>query len=201
MSGWAGSPFGVVASGAAQAEFVRAMRRVAIAAVLLAAVAIWYVSLFGTLSVHMVIATVLGVFFSILLGCGLFAAAFFSANSGHDQIVTDATRSLPRHPTELPDGLTPYRRTAIFTETSVPAALLGDHDTKPGCWGLIQVSEGQLRYRVTDPRRAPYEAVLTPGDPPGIVEPTMLHHVAPIGAVRFQVEFWREGGRVLPLSG
>jgi hypothetical protein len=36
----------------------------------------------------MVVATILGV----LLGAGLFAAAFFSDKSGHDQNVTDATR-------------------------------------------------------------------------------------------------------------
>jgi hypothetical protein len=33
------------------------------------------------------------VFFSVLLGCGLFAAAFFSSKSGYDQNVTDITRS------------------------------------------------------------------------------------------------------------
>jgi hypothetical protein len=29
----------------------------------------------------------------VLLGCGLFAAAFFSSKSGYDQDVTDVTRS------------------------------------------------------------------------------------------------------------
>jgi hypothetical protein len=38
-----------------------------------------------------VIATVVGVFFSVILGCGLFAAAFFSDKSGHDQSVSEAT--------------------------------------------------------------------------------------------------------------
>ena len=66
------------------------------------------------------------------------------------------------------------------------------HDTKPGTWGLIHVAEGRLRYRVTDPRRAPLDIVLTPADPPGIVEPTIRHHVEPLGPVRFQVEFWRQ---------
>jgi len=33
------------------------------------------------------------VFFSVLLGCGLFALSFFSDKSGHDQSVNDATRS------------------------------------------------------------------------------------------------------------
>jgi hypothetical protein len=40
----------------------------------------------------MVIATTLGVFFSVVLGCGLFAAAFFSDKSGVDQSISDATK-------------------------------------------------------------------------------------------------------------
>lgn len=55
--------------------------------------ALWYLSLYGPLTIHMIIATTAGVFFSVLLGCGLFAAAFYSDKSGHDRDVTDATRS------------------------------------------------------------------------------------------------------------
>lgn len=44
---------------------------------------------------HRVVATVLGLFFSILLGCGLFAAAFFSDRRGHDREVTGSTRRRP----------------------------------------------------------------------------------------------------------
>jgi hypothetical protein len=36
----------------------------------------------------MVVATIAGVFFSVLLGCGLFAAAFYSDKSGHDEAAT-----------------------------------------------------------------------------------------------------------------
>lgn len=76
----------------ALAEFRRMMIWIAVAAVLMVAGALWYLSLYEPLRLHMVIATVAGVFFSVLLGCGLFAAAFFSDKSGHDQDVTDATR-------------------------------------------------------------------------------------------------------------
>jgi len=100
--------------------------------------------------------------------------------------------SAPRpNPANVPDGLEPYRRTAVFTEANVPAALLRDHDTKAGTWGLIHVLSGRLRYRITDPRRAPAETLLTPETPPGVVEPTIVHHVEPVGAVTFQVEFLR----------
>jgi tellurite resistance-related uncharacterized protein len=39
----------------------------------------------------------------------------------------------------VPEGLQPYKRTATFTEATVPAALLNDHSTKEGAWGLIHV--------------------------------------------------------------
>jgi tellurite resistance-related uncharacterized protein len=96
----------------------------------------------------------------------------------------------------LPPDLVPYRRTAEFTEASVPAGLLRAHTTKAGAWGLIHVLEGQLAYRITDPRRPSSEATLTPEGEPGVVEPTILHEVEPLGPVRFYVEFLRapEGG-------
>lgn len=76
----------------AMAEFRRMMIWIAVAAVLMVAGSLWYLSLYEPLRLHMVIATIAGVFFSVLLGCGLFAAAFFSDKSGHDQDVSDATR-------------------------------------------------------------------------------------------------------------
>lgn len=89
----------------------------------------------------------------------------------------------------LPKGLRSYKRTATFTESTVPAGLLRDHTTKEGAWGLIRVEQGTLRYVVTDPRRAPEDHLLTPDGGPGVVEPTILHHVEPLGSVRFHVEF------------
>ena len=91
----------------------------------------------------------------------------------------------------LPDGLHAVRRTPDFTEGSVPDALLRDHATKEGSWGLIRVESGRLGYFVTDLRRIPFETILTPESGPGVVEPTILHHVEPLGAVRFHVEFLR----------
>ena len=75
-----------------KAEFRRMLLWIALAGVLLVVGALWYLSLYGPLRLHMVVATVAGVFISVLLGCGLFAAAFFSDKSGHDRTVTDATR-------------------------------------------------------------------------------------------------------------
>jgi len=92
----------------------------------------------------------------------------------------------------LPDGVQPYRRTAVFTQDTVPAGLLKAHNTRDGVWALINVLEGELIYRVTDPRRPASQRVLTPGTLPGVIEPTILHAVEPRGAVRFFVEFHRQ---------
>jgi hypothetical protein len=74
-------------------EFRKMIKWIAVVAVLMVAGALTYIGMMGDLTVHIVIATVLGVFFSVLLGCGLFALAFFSDKSGHDADVNDATRS------------------------------------------------------------------------------------------------------------
>lgn len=76
----------------AASDFRRMMLWIALAGVVLVIGALWYLSLYGPLRLHMVVATVAGIFVSVLLGCGLFAAAFFSDKSGHDRDVTDATR-------------------------------------------------------------------------------------------------------------
>ena len=85
----------------------------------------------------------------------------------------------------LPDGLQAYRRTPVFDENSLPAALRRQHQTKAGVWGLIHVLEGQLRYRTFDPAS---ETVLTPQQQ-GVVRPQQFHEVEPLGPVRMFVEF------------
>ena len=77
----------------ATAEFRRIMKWIFGIGVLMAAGAIAYLALTGELYLHLVVATLGGVFFSVLLGCGLFALSFFSDKSGYDQSVTDATKS------------------------------------------------------------------------------------------------------------
>jgi hypothetical protein len=69
------------------------MRWIALAGVLMVAAALAYLHVSVGLTLHMVIATVAGVFVSVLLGCGLFALAFFSDKSGHDDTVDSATKN------------------------------------------------------------------------------------------------------------
>ena len=80
------------------AEFRRIMKWIILIAALMVIGALGFLAATGELSTNVVIATVLGVFFSVLLGCGLFAAAFFSDKSGHDQRITDATKSHRNEP-------------------------------------------------------------------------------------------------------
>jgi uncharacterized membrane protein len=75
----------------AKLEFQRMVKWIAIAAVLMVAGALGYLAAMDGLTIHAVIATILGVFISVLLGCGLFALAFFSDKSGHDENVNNAT--------------------------------------------------------------------------------------------------------------
>ena len=91
----------------------------------------------------------------------------------------------------IPAHCSPYKRTPEFSEHRIPAALLRAHSTKDGVWGRIHVVEGELIYRIVDPRRENCEILLR-ADRPGVVEPTILHQVQPSGATRFFVEFFCE---------
>jgi preprotein translocase subunit SecY len=75
----------------AKREFLRMVKWIAFAAVLMVVGALAFLYGMDALSIHSVIATIFGVFFSVVLGCGLFALAFFSDKSGHDQNVSNAT--------------------------------------------------------------------------------------------------------------
>ncbi|MBA4141440.1 MAG: DUF3565 domain-containing protein [Nitrosospira sp.] len=88
---------------------------------------------------------------------------------------------------ELPAEFIPYKRTPVFTEETLPAALRKDHSTKRGVWAKIRVEEGKLRYRVAS-LGADMELS---EDRIGIVVPEVLHNVEAIGPIRFFVEFYR----------
>jgi hemoglobin len=88
----------------------------------------------------------------------------------------------------LPPGLQWVRSTPVFTEGTVPAGLLQRHRTAPGTWGLIRVLEGRLQLRMLDP---PEERMLDPTRRPAVVAPGVPHEVAPLGPVRFLIEFHR----------
>ena len=82
----------------ARADFRRMMTWAVIAAVVMVAAALLYLNATGDLTPDMVIATVAGVFISVVLGAGLMAASYFSAKSGHDRDVGDAARERDNKP-------------------------------------------------------------------------------------------------------
>lgn len=72
-------------------EFRKMVKWIVIAGLLMVIGALFYLQAMDAWSLHAVIATVLGVFVSVLLGCGLFALAFYSDKSGHDENVSRTT--------------------------------------------------------------------------------------------------------------
>ena len=76
----------------ARSDFRRMMIWAVLAAVAMVVAALLFLKATGDLTPDMIIATVLGVFLSVLLGAGLMAASYFSAKSGHDRNVNDAAR-------------------------------------------------------------------------------------------------------------
>lgn len=64
---------------------------IAFLGVVMVILALTYLHLMDAWTKHAAIAVSLGVFLSVLLGCGLFSLAFFSNKSGHDDEVRDST--------------------------------------------------------------------------------------------------------------
>lgn len=87
----------------------------------------------------------------------------------------------------IPESCKPYKKTPVFTEETIPQAILNDHATKAGVWGLLTVLDGSLEYVVPS---TSYRQTVTQ-DTKAVIEPEVLHHVKPLGRVRFFVEFWR----------
>ncbi|NHN93835.1 DUF1971 domain-containing protein [Acetobacter sicerae] len=80
----------------------------------------------------------------------------------------------------------PYRTTAEFNERTIPSALLRQHATKAGTWGVIRIMEGALDLVFFDP---PREIRLTPACP-GRIAPNATHCVRVSGPVRMKIEFY-----------
>ncbi|HAO23858.1 MAG: tellurite resistance protein [Methylophaga sp.] len=87
----------------------------------------------------------------------------------------------------LPDNIVAYKRTPEFDESTIPTGLLNSHQTKEGVWGKIVVLSGKLLYTI----QQPFEEIELDSNRVGVVEPTVLHHVKPMGQVSFFVEFYQ----------
>lgn len=74
----------------AWSRFRRIMLWMALAGALCAGAALIFLGLWtGPMPIHMIIATILGVWLTFMLGTGLMALAFLSSGTGHDEQVID----------------------------------------------------------------------------------------------------------------
>ena len=79
--------------GTARGDFRRMMLWIVGIAAVAVMLSILYLALTGDLTANLVIATSIGVFFTVVVGAGLVAVSYFSNKVGHDQAVDEATRS------------------------------------------------------------------------------------------------------------
>ena len=88
---------------------------------------------------------------------------------------------------ELPESVRLVRTTPVWDDQTMPAGLRRGHRVASGTWGRIVVHAGRLRFRAdTVP---PIDVELTAGSTQPI-PPDVEHEVAPLGPVRFAVEFF-----------
>jgi tellurite resistance-related uncharacterized protein len=88
---------------------------------------------------------------------------------------------------ELPECLRFVRSTQVWDEQTLPRGLRRGHRIAGGTWGRIVVHRGRLHFRTaTEP---PLEVVVDPSMTQA-VPPDVEHEVAPIGAVRFSIDFF-----------
>lgn len=88
----------------------------------------------------------------------------------------------------LPEHAAFYKRSPEFSEYTIPGGLLRQHQTKGNTWAKIVIREGQLLYRILEPK---IEDVYLSEDTAGIIEPDTLHEVKPVGKVKFYLEFYK----------
>ncbi|MBY8825361.1 hypothetical protein [Sphingomonas colocasiae] len=81
----------------AWARYRRLMAWMALVAVLSVIAAIAYLhAVHGPIPIHMLIATILGIGLSVMLGAGLMGLVFLSSGTGHDERIQDHSEDEPR---------------------------------------------------------------------------------------------------------
>lgn len=88
---------------------------------------------------------------------------------------------------QIPNNVVSYNATPVFDETTIPVGLLKDHTTKEGVWGKIIITKGKLLYCIYDTQ----EEISLDTNHYGVIEPNTLHHIQPLGEVKFQIEFYK----------
>jgi tellurite resistance protein tehB len=95
--------------------------------------------------------------------------------------------------TQIPENFYRYKQTDIWTNETIPEAILNKHNTKAGVYGKILVLEGALAYTAFKDTKGEvdYKAVIKAGSH-GVSAPQQWHKVEPIGETKFLVEFYQE---------
>jgi hemoglobin len=91
---------------------------------------------------------------------------------------------------QLPSGATRTGASPEFDCDNVPAALLADHRTAAGVYGLVVVLAGEMDFVFAQHADQPKR--LSAGDKL-VVRPDEAHRVVPGEGMRFQIEFYRFG--------
>jgi cupin 2 domain-containing protein len=89
---------------------------------------------------------------------------------------------------QLPPDAEAYRTIGPFDAETLPQGLRAEHSLKPGTWGLIELTEGSLRF-VWDDAEGGTEDVVAPARL--IVPPQVLHHVEGSGSFALTITFYR----------
>jgi cupin 2 domain-containing protein len=90
----------------------------------------------------------------------------------------------------LPADCVAYRSLGPFGAATLPAGLRRAHRLKAGCWGVLEVIAGRVRFiDEEDPARAPVDLgagdriVIAPGD---------LHHIEPEGEFTLGIRLFQQ---------
>ena len=89
---------------------------------------------------------------------------------------------------DLPSHLVAYKKTKIFTDETVPSALLSTHYTKKSIWAKIVVLSGVLSYIIDSENPEVIELNPLKG---GVIEPQIAHHLEVSASVEFYIEFYK----------
>ena len=88
----------------------------------------------------------------------------------------------------LPAHATAYRTIGPFDARTLPKGLRAEHRLKPGAWGLIEITEGSLRF-VWDDDQGGIEEIAAPAEL--VVPPEAPHHVEGDGPFVLTITFLR----------
>jgi tellurite resistance-related uncharacterized protein len=109
------------------------------------------------------------------------------SREGRDGMLGEKLNCVRCDALEWPENLQFLRKTAKFDQDDFPAGLKKDHATKAGTWGKIKLLEGRMLYVCQTPVE---QTIELDERTPGIIPPELLHHVEPLGRVRFLIEFY-----------